>query len=67
MNSLAKFKELYKEYNQKFKKLSDKKKEGKISPSEYNTQSALLTEQLKEQQKELNQKSKQTQQLLKWS
>ena len=38
MNSLAKFKELNKEFKNKFEKLSDKKKEGKISPSEYNTQ-----------------------------
>ncbi len=55
MNSLAKFKDLNKEFQNKFKKLSEKREKGEISPSEYNTQSALLKEQLAEQQKELNQ------------
>ena len=55
MNSLAKFKDLNKEFQNKFKKLSEKREKGEISPSEYNIQSALLKEQLKEQQKELNQ------------
>ena len=55
MNSLAKFKDLNKGFQNKFKKLSEKREKGEISPSEYNIQSALLQEQLKEQQKELKQ------------
>jgi len=55
MNSLAKFKDLNKEFQNKFKKLSEKREKGEITLSEYNTQKALLGEQLAEQQKELKQ------------
>ena len=55
MNSLAKFKDLNKKYNSDISKLSEKRSKGEITPSEYNTQTALLKEQLLEKQKELKQ------------